>query len=164
MNKDRNLTIREATVAEDYLIARHFYQLWLDNNVAPDSIRSDWLEVTIEFIAKARRDLSFQAFVAEVDSRVVGSASCQFFAGLYPAPFKPDFRQYGYIWNVYVEADYRRQGIATSLTKRAIAYLGSLDCTHAILHASTYGKPVYESLGFVPKNEMILELAAMNKY
>lgn len=80
------------------------------------------------------------------------------FAGLYPALFKPDFRNYGYIWNVYVETNYRRQGIATKLTQEAIKYLHSLNCTHAILHASPYGKPVYENLGFVPKNEMILEL------
>ena len=160
MNKKRDFTIRTANVTEDWLIARHFYQLWLDNNIAPTAIREDWLEITIEFIGKARQDLSFQAFVAEIEERVVGSVSCQYFAGLYPAPFKLNFRNYGYIWNVYVEPDYRRRGIATKLTKRAIAYLSSLNCTHAILHASTYGKPVYEQLGFVPKNEMILELAA----
>ena len=36
--------------------------------------------------------------------------------------------------------------------------LRSLNCTHVILHASPHGKPLYESLGFIPKNEMILEL------
>ena len=102
--------------------------------------------------------VAFQAYVATIGDRIVGSVSCQIFAGLYPMPFQPDFRKYGYIWNVYVEPDYRRRGIATKLTKRAIAYLHSLNCTHAILHASVYGKPVYEKLGFVPKNEMILEL------
>ena len=94
--------------------------------------------------------------------QVIGSTSCQLFAGLYPMFLKPDFRQYGYIWNVYVESDYRRQGIATKLTKKAINYLHSLNCTHAILHASPQGKSVYEGLGFVPKNEMILELEDKN--
>ena len=130
MEKNQNLTIRETTISEDYLLAQHFYKLWLDNNVTPNSIRADWLEVTIEFIAKAGQDLSFQAFVAEADNQVIASASCQLFAGLYPTVFKPDFRQYGYIWNVYVESDYRRQGIGTKLTKKAINYLLSLNCTH----------------------------------
>ncbi|MDJ0746547.1 MAG: hypothetical protein QNJ32_24735 [Xenococcaceae cyanobacterium MO_167.B27] len=98
MEKNQNLTIRETTISEDYLLAQHFYKLWLDNNVTPNSIRADWLEVTIEFIAKARQDLSFQAWVAEADNQVIASASCQLFAGLYPPNFfKPDFRQYGYI-------------------------------------------------------------------
>lgn len=158
MSNRYSITIKEATVEEDSLIARHFYQLWIDNNFSSDIISEDWQQKTIDFIVEARENLSFQAFIAVVDNKVVGSASCQLFAGLYPIPFKADFRKYGYIWNVYVEADYRRQGIATKLTKEAIKYLHSLNCTHAILHASPHGKAVYESLGFVPKNEMILEI------
>ena len=153
-----DLKIRKAAISEDFLIAKYFYQLWLDNNIEPNSIRTDWLETTVDFIVKARQELSFQAFVAVVDKKVVGSASCQLFAGLYPSPFTPDFRQYGYIWNIFVESNYRRQGIAKQLTITTINYLRSLNCTHVILHASPHGKPLYESLGFIPKNEMILEL------
>jgi ribosomal protein S18 acetylase RimI-like enzyme len=65
---------------------------------------------------------------------------------------------YGYIWNVYVHSDYRHQGIGTQLTKVAIDYLKELKCTKAVLHASPYGKPVYENLGFIAGNEMSLNL------
>lgn len=155
---NNNLMLRKATNQEDLVIAQHFYQLWLDNEVSPDSIRDDWLEVTLQFIHQARQELSFQAFVAEIEGKIVASASCQFFAGLYPCPFKPEYRQYGYIWNVYVESAYRYQRIATKLTDESINYLKSLGCTRAILHASPHGKPVYEKLGFVASNEMRLEL------
>ncbi|MDJ0535102.1 MAG: GNAT family N-acetyltransferase [Xenococcaceae cyanobacterium MO_207.B15] len=158
MDKNKNLIITPASMAEDSIVAQHFYQLWLDNNVTPDSIKDDWLEVTLNFIAKARQELSFRTFVGKINTEIVASASCQLFAGLYPSPFKPSIRQYGYIWNVFVESAYRRQGIGTKLTKTAIDYLRSLDCTHAILHASPHGKAVYENLGFVPKNEMILDI------
>ena len=155
---ETDLTIVPASDTEDSIVARHFYQLWLDNNIEPNSIQADWLEITLEFIAKARQELFFQAFIGKIDKEIVGSVSCQIFAGLYPFPFEPDVRKYGYIWNVYVESAYRRQGIGSKLTSEAIEYLRSLDCTHAILHASPQGKPVYEKLGFIPKNEMILEL------
>ena len=158
MDKTNSLTIVSASTTEDSLIAQHFYQLWLDNNVNPDFIDDDWLQTTLKFIAQARQELSFQAFMGKIDNNIVGSVSCQIFAGLYPSPFKPSFRKYGYIWNVYVESAYRRQGIGSQLTNTAIDYLRSLDCTHAILHASPHGKPVYEKLGFTSKNEMILEL------
>ena len=158
MKKNKGLVISPASIAQDSLVAQHFYQLWLDNDIDPNVIDDNWLEITLEFIAKARRELLFQAFVGEINGEIVASASCQLFAGLYPFPFKSSFRSYGYIWNVFVESAYRRQGIATQLTARAIDYLRSIDCTHAILHASPHGKPVYENLGFVPKNEMILEL------
>ncbi len=155
---NQNLIIRKANPAEDFVIAQHFYQLWMDNNIEPNFINDDWLKITLEFIIKARQELFFQAFVALIDNNIVGSASCQLFAGLYPFPFKQNFRNYGYIWNVFVESAYRRRGIATKLTKTTINYLQSLNCTHAIIHASPHGKSVYENLGFIPKNEMILEL------
>lgn len=151
--------IHQATPEMDNIIAEHYYQLWLDNNVSPDLIRSDWLDVTLKFIKQARQELNFQAFVAQVENQIVGSVSCQLFAGLYPSPFKLEHRQYGYIWNVYVQRNNRLQRIATELTTAAINYLkDDLNCTKAVLHASPLGKPVYEKIGFVANNEMILNL------
>ncbi|GEM_PF-2838557 len=79
-----NIYVREASSQEDALIAEHFYQMWLDNEVTADSIEPDWLNITLQFIEEARQQLFYKAFVAEVDNRVIGSTSCQIFAGLYP--------------------------------------------------------------------------------
>ena len=158
MTKNQNLIISPASPEEDIVVAHHFYQLWLDNQISPDALSDNWLPTTLEFITKARQELSFQAFIGKIDEEIVASISCQIFTGLYPWPFKPTVRQYGYIWNVFVNSSHRRQGIGRQLTQTAIDYLRSLDCTHAILHASPHGKPLYQQLGFVAKNEMILEL------
>ena len=158
-------TIKPATPAVDRVIAEHFYQLWLDNNVAQELIDHDWLDITLKFIQQARQELKFQAFIAQVEteannqSKIVGSVSCQLFAGLYPG-IRSD-RRYGYIWNVYVTKDYRLQGIATELTKTAVDYLKSLNCTKAVLHASAMGQPVYQGLDFIGSNEMMLDLCSM---
>lgn len=151
-------TIHQATPEIDSIIAQHFYQLWLDNNISEDLMRDDWFDVTLKFIQQARQELKFQAFTAQVEQEIVGSVSCHLYAGLYPSPFKIEHRNYGYIWNVYVKSDYRRQGIATNLTNTAIDYLKALNCTKAVLHASPLGKPVYENIGFIANNEMILDL------
>lgn len=153
-----NTLIREAILPEDDLIAQHFYQLWLDNDVSSDKILTDWLDITLQFINNARQELAFKSFVAEIEGKVVGSASGQLFAGLYPQPFISEYRQYGYIWNVYVEPSYRHQGIATKLTHQTINYLQSIGCTRVILNASPSGKPVYQRLGFEVGNEMRLNL------
>ena len=154
----RHITIREATPQEDSLIAKHFYQMWRDNDVPDDAINSDWLDITLKFIAQARQDLFYKAFVAEADSEVVGSASCQLFAGLYPNVLKQHYRKYGYIWGVYIEASYRKQGIAKQLTNMAIAHLQAIGCTRVVLNASPSGKPVYARLGFSNSNAMQLDL------
>jgi ribosomal protein S18 acetylase RimI-like enzyme len=88
----------------------------------------------------------------------VGSAGSQLFAGLYPVPFQPSYRKIGYIWGVYVEPDYRHQGIGRSLTQMNLDYLKTIGCTRAVLHASPLGRSVYEQLGFQPNNEMLIEL------
>ncbi len=158
MQTELEIAIREASIEEDLQIAQHFYQLWRDNDVPAASIKSDWQETILQFIDRARQDLFYKAFVAEVSGVIVGSASCQLFVGLYPLALAEDYRKYGYIWGVYVEPHYRRQGIAKQLTSQAIAHLKSLNCTRVILHASPSGQPVYSSLGFSESNEMRLDL------
>lgn len=155
---ESKIKIREATPQEDTIIAKHFSQLWRDNHIAEEYVKPDWLTMTQQFIKNARKELKFKAFIAEIDNGIVGSTSCQLFAGLYPLVLTRDYREYGYIWNVYVEPEYRYQGIGTRLTQQACEYLKSMGCTQAILHASPYGKSVYSQLGFVESNEMRLDL------
>jgi ribosomal protein S18 acetylase RimI-like enzyme len=159
MLTEPTLKLREATTEEYPLIAEHFYKLWRDNDVPTNCIQCDWREITVEFIDRARQELHYQAFVAEVDGVVVASAGCQLFAGLYPHVLAEHHRKYGYIWGVYVEPPYRGKGIAKQLTRMAIAHLKAIGCTKAILHASPSGKPVYSSLGFAGSNEMQLDLS-----
>jgi ribosomal protein S18 acetylase RimI-like enzyme len=162
-------TLREATTQDDWIIAKHFYQLWLDNDIPPESIKENWEETTLDFIKMARQQLSYKAFVAEVNNhenhenhetnnQVVASVSCQIFSGLYPNAIKEEYRKYGYIWGVYVEHNYRRQGVGTQLTKAAVDYLKSINCTRVILNASPTGRPVYSNLGFCESNLMHLDL------
>lgn len=158
MLTEQHITIRETTLSEDSLIAQHFYQLWRDNDVPETAIDSNWLDITLNFITQARQELFYQAFVAEVNSVIVGSASCQLFSGLYPNVFTAEYRKFGYIWGVYVEPAYRKQGIAKKLTQSAIAYLKAIGCTRVVLNASPSGKPVYSNLGFVESNAMQLDL------
>lgn len=158
MQAEKQVAIRKATLQEDSLIAKHFYQMWLDVGVPEDLINSDWENVTLGFIEQARQNFFYQGFVALVDGVVVGSASCQLFAGLYPHILKQTYRKYGYIWGLYVEKPYRRKGIAKKLTRTTIEYLQGIGCTRAVLNASPEGKPVYESLGFISSNAMHLDL------
>jgi ribosomal protein S18 acetylase RimI-like enzyme len=162
-------TLKEAKTEDDWIIAEHFYKLWLDNDIPPESIKDNWQETILDFIKIARQQLSYKAFIAEVNNpennqnhkdnnQVIASVSCQIFAGLYPHAIKEEYRKYGYIWGVYVEPNYRRQGLATQLTKTAVDYLKSLNCTRVVLNASPTGKPVYSNLGFCESNLMHLDL------
>ena len=154
MQTHLTVEIRAATLAEDAVIAAHFYQMWRDNEVPTEAIVTHWQAEIQHYLNNARQSLNYQAFVAKVNQQIIGSAGCQRCAGLYPNILKSSFRQDGYIWGVYVEPGFRHQGVATRLTDQAIAHLQSIGCTHAVLNASPSGKPVYSRLGFTDSNVM----------
>ena len=63
-----------------------------------------------------------------------------------------------YILNVYTEPAYRRQGIAQWIMTTILEWCRAQGLRTVFLHASAYGRPLYESLGFESTNEMRLSL------
>src|ERR1700730_1440033 len=62
------------------------------------------------------------------------------------------------ILNMYTDPPFRRQGIARRLMQTMIDWCRKEGFVHVTLHASDKGRPLYESLGFEPSNEMRLDL------
>ena len=62
------------------------------------------------------------------------------------------------ILNVYTQPAHRRQGLARALMDTALTWCRQNGIRTIILHASHEGRPLYESLGFHPTNEMRLML------
>lgn len=62
----------------------------------------------------------------------------------------------GYILNIYVRDDYRRQGLATKLLSKAVEKGVEEDCASISLHATEMGAFVYEKFGFIKKDDEML--------
>lgn len=92
-------------------------------------------------------------FVAESGGEVVATAGAILRDG-YPAAI--DALRCGYVFGVRVAPGFRRRGLAERLTREAIGFLQRAECRNIRLHASPFGRPIYERLGFVPTNEMQL--------
>lgn len=153
------VTVRLATPADDTFIGSAFTQMWRDNGIAESDLVDDASSRVQEFLAEGRERLELRAFVAQAGANPVGCAVAQRFAGLYPDVLKHSLRKYGYIWGVWVAPEHRRQGLGRRLTEHCVQALRETGCTHALLHAAPMGRSVYEGLGFVPTNELKLELA-----
>jgi GNAT superfamily N-acetyltransferase len=70
-------------------------------------------------------------------------------------PRDPSGTERGYLLNIFVEPEYRRRGLARSLVKFCLAEARRRNIRVVTLHASQEGRPLYESLGFKPSNEML---------
>jgi GNAT superfamily N-acetyltransferase len=70
-------------------------------------------------------------------------------------PRNSDSRR-AYIANIYTKPNYRSQGIARRIMNAILDWCRSKGFKGVALHASPFGRPLYESLGFEPTNEMRL--------
>jgi GNAT superfamily N-acetyltransferase len=82
-------------------------------------------------------------FVAEVDSKVVGTATTIRYED-----------KFAWIGMVLVDPEYRSRGIGTRLLEKAIAFLDEARIPTMKLDATPLGKPLYEKLGFVTEYEV----------
>jgi len=96
-------------------------------------------------------------WLAEVEGEVVAGVGV-FLHRLLPRRDDLGLRQEAYVVNVDTEPAHRRRGISRRLMEEVIEWSRSHGLTRITLHASVHGRPMYESLGFTPTNEMRLLL------
>ncbi len=81
-------------------------------------------------------------------------------AGLLLMDFPPHFLDAGsiraYLLNFYVDPEWRGHGLAYRLLRTAVEETQKRGIGVVSLHASVFGKPLYERNGFKESNEMLL--------
>jgi GNAT superfamily N-acetyltransferase len=152
--------IRPATVDDADVIAWHRAAMFRDmGDIAAEDVEP-LLRATAAWVRGAMPAGDYVAWMAtpsDEPRRVIGGVGMQLRA-LIPRP-RPagrgllDGRQ-GLIVNVFVEREYRRQGVARALTEAALDWGREASLVSIVLHASPAGRPLYEALGFVATNEM----------
>lgn len=101
--------------------------------------------------------VSWLAFPAEDAQHPIGGAGLQL-RSMLPRPDPSGgtllLGLEGLVLNVYVDPGWRRRGVAGRLMTDLIAWTRANGVVRLVLHASSEGRPLYESLGFIPTNEM----------
>ncbi|MHA6484247.1 GNAT family N-acetyltransferase [Paenibacillus sp. strain BS8-2] len=93
-----------------------------------------------------------QHFVVENNGRIIACAGA-FIKD--DAPYRYlKLRSYGFIADVYVEPEFRRQGIARTLTNATLDWFTERNIRLFRLVASDQARPIYESIGFTATKEM----------
>jgi GNAT superfamily N-acetyltransferase len=87
------------------------------------------------------------------DGAVIGGAGIQL-RRLLPRPETRTDRE-ALVVNVWIAPDQRRQGHARRLIVALLDWTVTQRIERVVLHPSTMGRPLYESLGFSPTGEMV---------
>jgi GNAT superfamily N-acetyltransferase len=101
-------------------------------------------------------DGSYRGWFAIADDERVAAGAGLIITPLVSGPLSPDQINRAYLLNVYTYPEFRKRGMARMLTKKAIDWCRDHGFKVLWLHASDHGRPLYESLGFEPSNEMKL--------
>jgi GNAT superfamily N-acetyltransferase len=153
-----SITIRLATPDDAEIIYQQrlamFEDIW--GPLDPDGVAT--MESTfIPWVCRGLADGSYRGWLAcDDDGRVVAGGGMIIHEWM-THPTNPDPRR-AYIANVYTEPDYRRNGIARRIMQTIVDWCRAEGFKMISLHASPFGRPLYESLGFEPTNEMRLHL------
>jgi len=142
--------------AEIEVGVRFRYAMKVELEMRINLLRPDWAARETAYFAKRTAEGGAQWYLAKAGADFVGSA-CAFVDDSWASTLVEQ-PQNGWIIGVYVVPAYRRRGIARALTDAALSWLRRTDCVDAKLHASPYGRGIYEALGFTLTNEMKLSL------
>ena len=155
------LTTRLATVVDAELIAQHRRSMFVDAGQAEDAKLQTMVENFVAWVRPRLSDGSYVGWLVEVEEdgeegRVVAGA------GMWLIDFPPHWMDAepvrAYLLNFYVDPAFRGRGLAYELLMTAVEDARRRGIKVVSLHASKFGKPLYERNGFEPTNEMILRL------
>ncbi len=133
-------------------------QLWLAMFEAVGKHREsdfapDWRERFADYCAKRMQAGELRYFVVEDTGAIVACAGALIRDGY---PMEIHGIRNGYIFGVSVQPEMRGRGLATALTGACVHWLTQTGVARISLHASPFGRPIYERMGFIPTNEMQL--------
>jgi GNAT superfamily N-acetyltransferase len=151
-------TIRHATIDDAALIAAHRHNMFADNQFASEDHLT---QMDAAFEPWVRQHLAAGTYVGllledEETKEVLAGA------GVFFHDFPPHWMDFeptrAYLLNFYTSLESRGQGHSNLLLSAAVEECRTRGVAVVTLHASRFGRPIYEKFGFKQSTEMMLRL------
>ncbi|AFL87071.1 sortase-like acyltransferase [Terriglobus roseus DSM 18391] len=148
--------IRRSTMDDVALIAAQRHSMFLDNEFATAD-ELDTMNVAFEpWLRERLADGRYLGLFAEEDGVVLAGAGILF--NDFPPHYLHVEAGRPYLLNFYTEPVARGRGLAKELLKACVEECRVRGCKVVTLHASKFGRPIYEKFGFEQTNEMMIKL------
>lgn len=145
---------RLATVADAELIAEQRCRMFIDGGQGDEAVTKAVFAKFVPWVRQKLEDGSYVGWLVSNDGVVMAGA------GMLLMDFPPHWMDpepvRAYLLNFYVDPEFRGQGLAYRLLKTAVEEAQRRGIKVVSLHASKFGKPLYERNGFEPTSEMML--------
>lgn len=147
-------TIRRATLADAALITRHRHLMFADNNFATEERLSEMDRAFEPWVRTHLEDGSYIGLFLEEHGQVLSAG------GIFLMEFPPHWMDFepsrAYLLNFYTVPEARARGYAKRVLEAAVAECRTRGPRVITLHASPFGRPIYERFGFTQSTEMML--------
>lgn len=150
--------IRQATPADINVLAHQRIAMFRSIHGIDDATAATLEASTRAYLSCAITSGEYHGWLLEAGGEIVAGGGI-IMHKLLPRPKQLRGGNEAYILNIYTEPAYRRNGFARRIMKAMMAWCHQQSIKRISLHASDQGRPLYESLGFVPTNEMRYDAA-----
>ena len=145
---------RLATAEDAELIVEQRRRMFVEMGLPDDARMRAMMENFVPWVRAKLKDGSYLGWLTSADERVIAGG------GMLLMDFPPHWRDArpmrAYLLNFYVDPEFRGRGLAQGLLKAAVEEARRREIKVVSLHASKFGKPLYERSGFEISNEMVL--------
>jgi len=123
-----------------------------------DEVPLDRMEaVSREYFSAALRDGNYRSWLVEgADGKILAGGGMVISA--WPGHPAEGRGERAWVLNMYTEPEARHRGLARRLMETMIEWCRAHGLSMVSLHASDAGRPLYETMGFEPTNEMRLKV------
>lgn len=154
MNSDYK--IRLATIDDAAIIARHRAAMFLDMGYFDEAQAQIVATNSLPILREMLMSGEYRAWLIEFEGQIVAGGGI-ILRRLLPRLGSMNGGQEAYILNMFTEREHRRKNLARQIMQAMIAWCQENKIGRVSLHASDAGRPLYEDLGFVATNEMMLQ-------
>lgn len=146
-------SIRPATIADIPHIVSHREQMFRDMGIPAEF--EEMSSATETWLRHALPSKTYRGWMAVAPDGSVAAGGGMIVIPWPPGPMTMDPRC-GFIFNVFTEPAHRQQGLARRLMDAIHEWCRSEGIERVVLNASAFGKPLYESMGYVVTGEPMM--------
>ena len=146
------MKLRPASLADLDVILHHRREMFREMGGDYQRKLDLFDQASQQYFRSALQDGSYVGLLGEIDGKIIAGGGIVIAA--WPgSPLNLSPRR-AWILNIYVDPEHRRRGLARAITEALIDWCKQNGFQSVSLHASEYGRALYEKLGFRPTNEM----------